>query len=125
MTPICYVGVYTLSVAGGWLIAGTGVYWMRRSIKHRREFFRWVDIWVGGAERAVATTLVIFAPAQLPVFVGAWVALKFAANWKRRTRVEGVEQISLIALVGSVISFAVAIWAGLIVIPGAFSKLAN
>jgi len=108
-----YVGVYILSLGGGWLIAGLAVYLMRKSIRIPREFFKVIDLWVGGTERAVATTLVLFAPHYLPGFIGGWVVLKFAANWQRQPNEPGVAQKSLAALVGSIFSFAVAIGAGL------------
>jgi hypothetical protein len=120
---ISYVIAYFLSVFGGWLIAGICVYVMRKSIRRPREFFRWIDLWVGGTERAVATTLVLFAHSYLPAFIGGWIALKFAANWKRRN--VGAGQASLVFLVGSVISFAVAIGAALYMRPDLIEKLTN
>jgi len=104
---------YLLSLGGGWVIAGAGVYYMRRLIDQRRDFLRWTDVFVGCTERAIATTLVILAPPLLPGFIGGWVALKFAANWQRKVG-DDVGPPSLIALVGSAISFAAAIAAGLL-----------
>ena len=53
-------------------------------------------------------------PDYLAGFIGGWVALKFAANWKRQglDADDNVTRGSLLALVGSVISFAVAIGDG-------------
>ena len=115
---------YLLSILGGWLIAGTFVYFMRKSIGKPRPFFRWLDVWLGGAERFVATTLILFQPRYLAPFIGGWVALKFAANWQRR-QVDGVEQISQVSLVGSVISFAVAIGATIWMRPDVIGKLTH
>jgi hypothetical protein len=60
----------------------------------------------------------MFAPKYVPVFIGGWIVLKFAANWERRTEPKA-NQASLVALVGSVLSFSAAILAGLIVNPDA------
>jgi len=88
---------------------------MYLSIGHNQGFshwlFRWINLWVGGTERAIATTLVIWAPDILAGFVGGWVLLKVAANWQRRSGAE-YGQRHLLALVGSAVSFAVAIAAG-------------
>jgi hypothetical protein len=118
MHPAIICSAYVLSIGFGWLVAGIGVYLMRRSIGYPREFFRPLDIYVGGCERIVVTTLVMFAPKYVPVFIGGWIVLKFAANWERRTEPKA-NQASLVALVGSVLSFSAAILAGLIVNPDA------
>lgn len=120
-----YVVAYALSIGGGWFIAGICVYWARRLCKIPREFFRWIDIWVGGTERIVATTLVLLAPGYLAVFIGGWIALKFAANWKRRENEPGANEASLIFLVGNVWSFAVAIAVGVVMNPGVLDFFAK
>ena len=116
MTIGSYAAAYVLSLAGGWLIAGIGVYFMRKSLGKPRPFFRWIDIWIGFTERAIATSLILFVPGYnyLAAFIGGWMGLKFAANWQRQN-VKGIEQISLVSLVGSAISFAVAIGVTVIV----------
>ena len=124
MTIICYVGVYALSIVGGHLIAGSCIYLIRVTVKQPLETFTWLVFWVGGTERAVATTLVLFAPHYLPAFIGGWIALKFAANWQRRSE-EGAREASLVALVGSVLSFAVAVAAALLIRPNAIAIWAN
>jgi hypothetical protein len=58
-------------------------------------------------------------PDQLPWFIGAWVGLKFAANWKRQTsdprrrrskdEPDEVFQGSLLSLIGNVLSFSFAL----------------
>src|SRR3990167_1087530 len=118
-----YVLAYVLSVAGGWLIAGVAIHIMRKSIcVPRGRFFKWIDVWVGGSERAVATTLLLFAPAQLAVFIGGWMALKLAANWQRSTDPDA-PQTTFVAMVGSVVSFSVAIAAPLLLLPDALAPL--
>jgi len=127
-----YIGAYILSIPVGWLIAGSAVYLMRLTItpladgrKTPRDSFRLLDLWVGGVERAVATTLILLAPRYLPGFIGGWVVLKFAANWQRRPYEAAVAEGSLVSLVGSVLSFTVAIAAGLLVRPDALAILAK
>ena len=106
---------YAVSFFGGWLVAGTVVYFLRRGTDDPRPFVRPIDLWIGGLERAIATTLVIWAPPMLPAFIGGWMALKFAADWQRRPDDLKAARGSLIFLIGSTLSFAVAIGAGLIV----------
>lgn len=124
MTPCSVLAAYFVSIFGGWLVAGACVYGMRQSIQSPREFFRWLDLWVGGTERAVATTFAIWAPHLLPAFAGGWIALKLALNWQRRSDPD-VYRISLVALVGSVISFAIAIGVALVVHPASLAALVN
>jgi hypothetical protein len=102
---------------------------MRRTVKSTLGFwdsFTWSDFWIGGAERAVATTLVVFAPSYLAGFIGGWVALKFAANWKRQPD-RGTETAlgGLLFLVGNVISFSIAVTAGLPLNPAALDVWAK
>jgi hypothetical protein len=112
---------YLLSILGGWAITGVCVYYMRKTIGKPRPFFRWLDLWLGSAERIVATTLILFQPRYLAPFIGGWVALKFAANW--RPPVDKDEPISQVSLVGSVVSFAVAIGATIWMRPDVIAKL--
>ena len=89
-----------------------------RSAKNRR----WQQFWIGGTERAIVTTLVIFSPKSVPIFIGGWVAAKLAAGW---TRFSGVKYASgnMISLVGSAFSMAAAIAAGLMVAPNFLDQL--
>jgi hypothetical protein len=73
---------------------------------------RALDFWIGSTERTVATTLVIMAPAYVAAFIGAWIALKIAANWQRVPNKQETRQGTLIALLGNVYSFAFAIACG-------------
>jgi hypothetical protein len=87
----------------------------------------------GSTERAVALTLVLMAPAYLPAFIGGWVVLKFAIGWQRQQiqpslLVEDTGQVatqSFVALIGSVISFAIAIAVGLALYPEALNAWAT
>ena len=119
-----YCLTYAISLVGGYLIAGGSVYLMRISIGARREFFRWIDLWVGLTERSIATTLALFSPHLVAPFIGWWIALKFAANWKRRAG-ENIPQKSLVSLVGGLISFAVAITATMVVKPEIIATFSN
>lgn len=133
---------YTLSVIGGWVLVGAFMSIIRKTVPNTKPgpSFAALDLWVGGTERCIATTLILFAPNYLASFIGAWIALKFAAHWKRRepdTAPQGIrgdnsggedarEQAwkyvttsSLLFLVGSVFSFAVAVACGLLLNPDA------
>src|SRR6478672_2706685 len=79
------VGAYVLSVIVGHFVAGEGMQLMRKvatpCLPRKRK---WIDVFLGSTERAIATTLVIGAPSQLSLFIGGWVALKMAVNWQRK-----------------------------------------
>lgn len=68
--------------------------------------------WIGTTERAVA--IMLFAldqkHQQVAWFIGVWVGLKFALNWKRRKMGNEADyQGAMIALVGNVLSFGSAL----------------
>ncbi|MEI9850470.1 MAG: hypothetical protein WDN24_05980 [Sphingomonas sp.] len=65
----------------------------------------------------------IWTPNLLAPFVGGWVVLKIAAGWQRYRKPE-YDKLHLIALVGSVISFSMAIAGGLLVTPESISAIA-
>lgn len=113
------IGAYLLTTAGGFGLVGGCLTLVQRTIgKTSYNFFEWGTFWTGITERVLATTLVIWAPKMVPVFIGGWIALKIAAGWSREP---GGEKATghLTALLGSAFSFAVAIWAGLLINPGA------
>ncbi len=82
--------------------------------KWRAGFGR-LDFWLGTTERAVAVTLVWLVPSHqlftaLSSFIGGWVALKFAANWKRlNDNDDQARKGSLLSFIGNVLSFGFAI----------------
>ncbi|MDT0506716.1 hypothetical protein [Novosphingobium sp. MMS21-SN21R] len=77
----------------------------------KAPLYSFAAFWLGGTERAIATTLMIFAPEQLALFIGGWTAAKIAAGW---SRLQGAEYTvgHLTALIGSAWSFAIAIGIG-------------
>ena len=116
---------------GGHLIISPIMRSMERLLRLRpRRLFEPLDLWVGGAERAVATTLVFYAPKYLAAFIGGWVVLKFALGWQRERagtlRVpEVVVTHSFLALGGNVISFAIAILIGVLLHPQSLNTWAE
>jgi hypothetical protein len=53
----------------------------------------------------------------MPTFIGGWMLLKFAVGWQRRAKepnVDGdfVEKSAMLALIGNVLSFAIAVAGG-------------
>jgi hypothetical protein len=119
---LAYVGV----CVGGWLAVGAALYVMRRLLGLRTASFALLDLFVGSAERAVALTLVLWAPPNLATFIGGWVLLKFAIGWQRQPKGDAVvEQSSLLALIGNVLSFAIAIAVGLYLNRAALAALAT
>ncbi len=127
-----YVWAYLLSTVGGLIILAPLVRLMHRTsgtvgtkadqAGRHRPLFRWLDVWVGFTERAIATTLCIWAPKQLPLFIGGWVIAKLAAGWGRQSD-PNYAPAHVIALVGNALSFAVAIAAGLIANPDFLAML--
>ena len=116
----------------GGLLAREWVIYLRTKIdknyKPAEERLPSVDWSLGSIERLTTMGLMILAPALVPVFIGGWTALKFAANWRVRmpTSEEPREQDKvarqrLTFLVGSAASLAVAIAAGIILNPGAIA----
>ena len=118
-----YVIAYVFSAIGGALICGIVLKLIHISVGFKdRPVFHALHFWVGASERIVATTLFIWAPKHLPIFIGGWVAAKIAAGWGRERR-EDASQGHFIALVGNAVSFAVAIAAGLMVHPESLATL--
>lgn len=124
MTANTYIGAYVLSIFGGAIAVNIVLKIIRATVDEPHEFFAPLDFWVGGTERAVATTLILFAPHYLPTFIGGWVVLKFAANWQRHKGTE-FGKPSLIALIGSVLSFTAAIGATIYMRPDLINSWAN
>ena len=129
--------VYGLAWIGGWLIVGAFMRFMRWTVGNTKDrSLAPLDFWLGGTERCVAVTLIWSAPGYLASFIGAWIALKFAAHWKRQEIESGlsgddrqralqyVTNGSLLFLIGSAISFAVAVACGLLLNPGALETWA-
>lgn len=110
--------LYVLSVVGGYCAVWLLLFIIRRTTRQDQKA-SFIDFWVGGTERAVVTTLVIMAPNYVAAFIGAWMALKIAANWQRRTNTDATRKGTITALIGSVWSFAIAIGCGLLANPEA------
>ena len=65
------------------------------------------------------------APSYLPSFIGGWVLLKFAIGWQREKHGNQVAEQSFLALIGNVLSFAIAIAVGAFVNPHALQVWAT
>jgi hypothetical protein len=120
-----YIEAYLISVVAGHFIVAPILWVMRRSVGLDEKMFELSLFWLGGTERVIATTLVIWAPSYVAPFIGAWVALKIAASWQRMPSTSENRQGTHIALIGSALSFAVAIGAGLLVHPAALDVWAK
>ena len=126
MTPLAYVAAYFCACVGGWFVVACCMCVMHRLVlKEWRPFSEWSDFLVGAIERAVALTLVLLAPSYLPTFIGAWIALKMALGWQRDHYSDSVRLKSLLGLIGSVISFAIAIVVGYALNPDALDVWAT
>src|SRR5262252_3414173 len=82
-------------------------------VQEDTSFHDWMGFFLGVTERGVALTLAIWAPRYLVTFIGGWVLLKFAIGWQRTQLNNRVARGSQTALVGNVVSFAIAIAGGL------------
>jgi hypothetical protein len=131
-----YFLAYFLASIIGHIVVATCLWIIRRlSLKaqNRPPFSEWGSFFFGATERAVALTLVLMAPAYLPAFIGGWVVLKFAIGWQRQQLQpslfeEDTRQVatqSFVALIGSVISFAIPIAVGLFLYPEALNAWAT
>jgi hypothetical protein len=111
---------YLCTTVGGWLLVGGLIFLMACTMAELVDPkpFGAGAFWIGCTERAIATTLVIWTPNFLPAFIGGWIALKIAAGWSRY-KDEKHTTGHLTALVGTALSFAVGIGAGLFANPDA------
>ena len=116
-----YIISFLISLTGG-VFAATWIDLLRKGFDPEfepRELRDYPLDWsIGGLERIICTALVIWAPHLVVVFVGPWIALKFALNWKRQEgknaeQKDRIARKGLSALVGNAVSFAIAILAGL------------
>jgi hypothetical protein len=118
--PWCvYVAAYFDVCVLGWLAVAVCLYVMRWLVLRkgsRPPFSDWPAFLGGAVERAVALTLVLWAPPYLPSFIGGWVLLKFAIGWQREgyggNDKDEVAKGRFLALIGNVLSFAIAIGVG-------------
>jgi len=92
----------------GFMVVGVLLKLIRWHIGAKRPSFKPLDFWLGTIERLVAMALFVLSQEHLPWFIGAWVGLKFAANWKREKGKDAAEG-SMIFLIGNVLSFGFAI----------------
>jgi hypothetical protein len=106
--------VYLLVCIGGNYLVASCMHFMRWRVglKGEAPFHEWLGVLVGITERAVVLTLFLLAPRYLAAFIGGWVVLKFAIGWRRTPLNFKVAQGSLLALIGNVLSFAIAIAGG-------------
>ena len=120
---LTYIVVYALVLIGGNFLVAGSMHLMRGRVglKGDAPFHEWSGVFLGLTERAVALTLVISAPRYLAAFIGGWVLLKFAISWQRTPLTDRVARGSQLALIGNVVSFAVAIAGGLYLNPNAMT----
>jgi hypothetical protein len=73
--PYCVLGAYFLTCVVGHFVVAVCLWLMRLALKkeNRPKFSEWSIFFLGATERAVALTLVLWAPAYLPTFIGGWV----------------------------------------------------
>lgn len=112
-----------LSIFVGHLAAGVAVWLLRIPYETHNPLVNPLNVAVGGIERAVVTTLFVYAPSLLAGFIGGWMALKFAASWEN----DGSDHLKdrrLVFIVGSAISLGVAVWMGYLAAPESLAQWA-
>lgn len=104
----------------------SGVDYKLRMKRNRPKFWDWEKLlyhfFVGCSERAIALTLLIWLPSKLVLFVGGWTTLKIAAAWGRQRDAKDSRR-HVLALVGSAMSFSIAVGVGLLFNPNLFPGL--
>jgi len=83
---------------------------------------------LGVFERAIVTTLVIWAPNKTAGFIAGWMAVKIVGNYeilKMDPKNVSNRVLFFIGLLGSVVSLALAIAAGICANPASLRGLAN
>lgn len=119
---LLFVLVYFLvCIVGNYLVAYTMLFLKWLVDLDTRPIIEWMGFCIGFFERAVALTLVIWAPRYLVTFIGGWVLLKFAIGWQRTPLTPKLARGVQLALIGNVISFAIAIAGGLYLNPNALA----
>jgi hypothetical protein len=109
------------------LVSGlTAILQKRGLVKRTHQRVWWLVAMVGMAERAIVTTLLIWAPPLTAGFVGGWVLLKFAGGWTRYKE-PSVENraIFMVAMLGNVLSIGWAVLCALNFAPGSLAALAK
>lgn len=109
MTVIAWAAIYFLLAALGHPVVGVCMWFIRWTTSLPKSSFEPSVFWIGTTERLV--TMVLFArdPDRVAWFIGAWVALKFALNYKRRVMKKDADyKQAMLALVGNVLSFGFA-----------------
>jgi hypothetical protein len=93
-----YLEVYLLVCFVGHYLVACCMHFMRWlvGLEGQAPFHEWMAALVGITERAVALTLVIWAPRYLVTFIGGWILLKFAIGWRRGGRSYAVD-VSMIS----------------------------
>jgi hypothetical protein len=113
MPAYLYLVIYLLVCIGGNYLVAYCMLFMKRLVGlDTRPIIEWMAFLIGITERAVALTLFLLAPRYLAPFIGGWVLLKFAIGWRRTPINYKVALGSQLALIGNVLSFAIAIVGG-------------
>jgi len=121
------LAAYFVSIVVGHFLCLLATRLLRRSMGISETKHSIINTWLGVIERATATTLYLFAPSILAVYIGGWTALKFAAGWntKPANDLDNPSERRYVFLVGCSISFAVAIAGGIIANPNIIKMFAT
>jgi hypothetical protein len=111
--------VVAVTVPGGWIIVGSALLLIRKTLPHKdaQRCFEPLEFWLGSTERFIAMVLMLGTPGTLPTFIAGWTAAKIAANWARIKPDSSayVRTGQLVALIGSALSFGLAIGGALLI----------
>jgi hypothetical protein len=123
----CLAFLFVVGVCSvvAWYITGGLLFAMRWCMGlNTKGSLDWGTFFLGSTERLITVALVLLAPSYLPSFIGGWVALKVALGWKASLSNKDptvdpvkVQQGGMLALIGNVLSFAIAIGVGWVLCP--------
>lgn len=115
---------FLVLTVGGWFLVGLLLLVIRGHVFRKKPKDCWgaLELWLGSTERIIAATMFVSGVSVLPAFIGAWITFKLAANWQRlKSTTDEVRKGTLIALIGNVFSFALAIAVGFWLNPNAIT----
>lgn len=111
--PFAWISALLFSAVAGGVVTGILMWVSDRVLKwNERNWF--TSIIVGATERIAITVIFIAAPQTLLLFLGGWTVAKFANGWDRVADNNSgtVRARRLMALVGTLWSYAIAIGTG-------------
>jgi hypothetical protein len=119
------VVAYFVSIVVGHFVVWGFLRFLRWHTRQDQDRQPAMAMYTGLFERTVVTTLVVWVPSAVGPFILAWVAAKIAANWQRLGKSVAARTGTQTALLANVVSFSIAIAAGVWINPAALEAWAK